>query len=256
MTSSVMEDLTPNNREILLLLGASSDVGRALLKRLDGNPLTVYAIHRDSGAKLEALRSQLRTVEILPIRADLASEDEVSALAAKLKAGYALPTQIVHLAAPKLRLIRFKDVRWPDFEAEISVQLRSIVMLLSELLPAMSKRRAGKVVFVLSSAVWNVPPSAMSHYVTAKYALKGLMRALAAEYASKGLCINAVSPSLMETAFLEKLPARFAQIIAAQSPRGRNTSVEEVVGVIQFLLSEQATALTGVDFPVAGGSNF
>ncbi len=254
--NNAVEERTPTDGETLLLLGASADIGSALLHRLDGKRLTVLATYRDSGAKLDAVAKQMQTLKVVPLRVDLSDPDEVSGLITKIKADHPLPTQIVHLAAPKLQIIRFKDIHWEDFQAEINIQLRAITEILCEFLPAMGKSKKGKVVFVLSSAVWNVPPIAMSHYVTAKYALKGLMKSLAAEYSQQGLNINAVSPSMMETTFLEKLPARFAEITAAQSPRGRNVTADEVAGVIRFLLSEDADYMTGIDVPVTGGMVF
>lgn len=251
-----MEENAGAGSETLLLIGASADIGGALLRRLDGSRLTVIATYNRSGAKLDAVASQMRTLKIVPVRVDLSEATNVSALIAKVKSEFPTPAKIVHVAAPKLRNVRFKDACWEDFQGELDVQLRAITMILKEFLPVMGKRKRGKVVFVLSSAAWNVPPVAMSHYVTAKYAVRGLMKALAAEYSSCGLSINAVSPSMVETAFLEKLPARLVEIAASQSPRGRHATADEVAGVVSFLLSRDADYLSGADIPVTGGSVF
>lgn len=251
-----MEGGTRSAAESLLVVGASSDIGGALLRRLDGSQLTVFATYSQSAAKLSALAGQMRTLEVVPIHADLAQIADVSSLIASVKARCGAPDKFVHLAAPKLRSIRFKDVSWNDFQMELDIQLRSITLLLKEFLPAMCKNKKGKIVFVLSSAAWNVPPVAMSHYVTAKFALKGLMKSLAAEYASYGLNINAVSPSAVDTAFWEMVPARRVEILASQSPRQRNATPDEVAGVIEFLLSPSADYMCGADIPVTGGSVF
>ena len=214
-----MEAIPQTVGETLLLVGASADIGRALLRRLDGQRLTVLATYHDSGTKLEALTGQLQTLKLIPLRVDLAQPEAVAALIAMIKSDYSRPTQIVHLAAPKLKTIRFKDICWDDFQAELDVQLRATTLILRGFLPEMGQNKKGKVVFVLSSAAWGVPPVAMSHYVTAKYAIRGLMKALAAEYSKQGLNINAVSPSMVETAFLEKMLPRSLEIAAAQSPR-------------------------------------
>jgi len=90
---------------------------------------------------------------------------------------------------------RFKDATWHTFQREMDIELRSIVMVLSRFLPLMAKDGVGKIVFILSSVCSGVPPKALAHYTTTKYALLGLMKALAAEYADKHISINAVSPS-------------------------------------------------------------
>ena len=105
----------PKDTELLVLLGASSDLGGALLQRLDQHRMTVAATYHHSGAKLEAVAGRARNLRIIPLRADLSDSASVAELIAKLKADFPAPTQIVHLAAPKLRLIRFKDSAWSDF---------------------------------------------------------------------------------------------------------------------------------------------
>ncbi len=120
----------------------------------------------------------------------------------------------------------------------------------------MAQKKKGKIVFVLSSCTFNIPPGALSHYVTAKFALLGLARSLAAEYGPKHININSVSPSMVETAFLQNIPERMVEIAAAQSPWQRNATPQDVAGVIRFLLSSDADYITGANIPVSGGTAF
>jgi len=94
----------------------------------------------------------------------------------------------------------------------------------------------------------------MSMYSIVKHAQVGLMRSLASEYASTGLSVNAVSPSMVKTRFLDDIPDVVKEMGAAASPRGRLATPEEVAGVIQFLLSTDSDAMTGIELPVSGGS--
>jgi len=243
-------------RETVLLVGASSGIGAEIIRRLaPDNPL-ILAHYNRSLANLEQLRQSLPGLEIAPIQADLAREDEVERFVATVRGEYPLPDKVVHLAAPKLEYIRFKDMRWDFFQRELDLQLRSLMAILQAFLPAMAQRKRGKVVVVLSSVTLNVPPGAMAHYVTAKYAQWGLVRALASEYSAKRLNINAVSPSMVETAFLEKLPDRMVEITAASSPFQRNATPHDVAAAVRFLLSTDADYLTGVNLPISGGSVF
>ena len=79
-------------------------------------------------------------------------------------------------------------------------------MILQAFIPKMSKQNYGKIVFMLSAYLLGIPPKFQSPYITVKYALLGLMRNLASEYAAKGIMVNAVSPDMMETKFLSELP--------------------------------------------------
>ena len=117
----------------------------------------------------------------------------------------------------------------------------------------MAKKRHGKIVFMLSAYLLGVPPKFQSPYITVKYALLGLMRNLSAEYVSKGITVNAVSPDMMETKFLSNLPELVIEQSAKNNPLGRNIRVEEVVPAIEYLLSDAANVVTGQNIGVTGG---
>ena len=85
---------------------------------------------------------------------------------------------------------RFKSIERAKFQAEIEVSLMSIVIILNRFLPKLAIKKSGKVVMMLSSVTLNVPPKALVQYTTVKYALLGLTKSLASEYADKGItCI-------------------------------------------------------------------
>jgi len=130
------------------------------------------------------------------------------------------------------------------------------VMLFGEFLPKMVKARFGRVVFMLSSVTFGVPPANMSHYVAAKYALLGLMKSLASEYANRMVTVNAVSPSMVETDFLCDIPEKIVELAAQQHPLNRNASPVDIAPVVKMLLSDEACYLTGVNIPVTGGLQF
>jgi 3-oxoacyl-[acyl-carrier protein] reductase len=245
-----------DRQETVLLLGGSSDLGLEIIRQLaDGNPLVLAHYHR-SAERLTELQASLRGPRIVPLQADLSSEQDLRHLITAIREQHSLPDKIIHLPAPKMEYVRFRDASWDLVQRNLDVQLRSAYVVLQAFLPEMAQCKRGKVVFVLSSVTLNVPPGALSHYVTAKYALLGLARALAAEYSSKRININAVSPSMVETAFLENLPPRMVEIAAAQSPWQRNATAHDVAAVVRFLLSQEADYLTGANIPITGGSTF
>lgn len=126
-------------------------------------------------------------------------------------------------------------------------------MILQDFIPKMSKQRYGKIVFMLSAYVVGIPPKFQSSYITVKYALLGLMRNLASEYASKGVMVNGVSPDMMETKFLSELPDLVKEQSAKHNPLGRNIRVDEVVPTIEYLLSPASDIVTGQNIGVTGG---
>jgi 3-oxoacyl-[acyl-carrier protein] reductase len=241
------------NKNSVLIIGASSDIGREIIREISDADTTILAHYNTSREGLEKLQSEVEGQVVL-IQADLSSASGIEGLLTSVEAECQFPQKIVFLAAQGLKLTRFKDLTWEDFEVQLKIQLRASFEILKRYLPGMSAAKGGRVVFVLSSCTLGVPPSAMAQYVTAKYALLGLMRSLSAEYAGKQVCINAVSPSMIETDFLSEIPRKIVEITAQEHPRGRNGGPSDVAPVVSFLLSDGAGYMTGVNLPVTGGA--
>lgn len=241
------------NKKYILLVGASSDIGCEIIREIANDNTVILAHYRNRKDRLDMLQIEIST-QMITIQADLSLESGVDYLIEEVVAHCGFPQKIVFIASPNLALKRFKDLTWVDFKEQIDVQLYSAVKILNEFLPKMSSLKYGKVVFVLSSSTLNNPPPAMAHYVTAKYALLGLMKSLASEYAGKKICINAVSPSMIETGFLGQIPEKIVEFTAQQHPLKRNGMPSDVAPVVRFLLSEESEFVTGVNMPVTGGA--
>jgi 3-oxoacyl-[acyl-carrier protein] reductase len=240
------------NSDVLLLTGASSDLGLALVRRLLARPEPplVLAHVSSGGERVQALRDELHTDLLQTVQADFTSADAVAAMADRIAAEHGAPSQVVHLPGLKLRYERFPKFDWDHFQRDLAVQLQSAIVLLQRFLPKMAKMPRARVVFVLSSVTRGLPPKFMSMYTIVKHAQLGLMKALAAEYAGTGVTVNAVSPSMVATRFLESLPEVAVQMAASSSPRGRHATPDEVVGAIAFLLSPEADYVSGAELPV------
>jgi 3-oxoacyl-[acyl-carrier protein] reductase len=240
-------------RRHVLIVGASSAIGCELIRQIAA-PDTLILAHCHAGGERLAVLAREVASPLVIIAADLGSEAGIAALRAGVEAATPCPDQIVFLAAPRFTLTRFKDLAWTDFKAQVDMQLHTAVALLGGYLPRMAQARRGKVVFMLSSYTSGTPPSAMAHYVTAKYALLGLMKALAAEYAGKQININAVSPSMIETPFLDGIPDKLVEINADKHPLKRNGRPADVAPVLRFLLSADSDFITGTTIAVTGGA--
>ena len=114
----------------------------------------------------------------------------------------------------------------------------------------MASHGGGKAVVLLSSVTQGTPPRFLTHYVMAKAALWGLVQSAAVEYAEKKILINAVSPSMVDTRFIQNLPEAIRQEQAEQAQAKRFLTAQEVVSVLWRLLSDEADGQTGANLCV------
>lgn len=238
--------------KVLLVTGASSDVGAALIRKIGPQYSTVFAHYRSSEGAVADLRAACGD-RIVPLQADFSDPGSTERLIEAIRQSGKVPDHIVHLPAGKACNLQFHKTTWDGFRQELDTSLRSIVMILQAFLPGMAKNRYGRIVFMLTSYVLGVPPKFQSMYITSKYALLGLMKSLAAEYAARGITVNAVSPDMMETKFLSGLPDLIREQSAKNNPMGRNITVDETVPAIEYLLSDGSGAVTGQNIGITGG---
>ncbi len=187
-------------------------------------------------------------------QADFTNEESTLKMIKRITEKYGEISHVVHLSSVRVENIKFKNTNWDSYNTAYNIQVRSIYIILKELLPYMEKDKYGKIVLMLSSCTINEPPKYWSDYVTNKYALLGFMKALAAEYVHKKININAISPSMIETQFLQNIPDIMIEKNATLSPLKRNAQVQDIVPLIKFLLSDEASYITGQNIAITGGN--
>lgn len=245
-----------NSPKRYLIIGASSDVGIAFLKRLAETAeagtevLAHYAYHQEA---LLELKENLPGLALTLLQADLSKPEQVEAMLGQVNDAGAVDC-LVYLAADKLEYQKLKKLDWDKVAYDFEVQVHGLASVCKACLPAMAKKGYGKAVIMLSECTLGMPPKFMSGYVTVKYAMLGLMKAMAAEYADKGLNINGISPGMMETKFLSKVDERLVAMTAAGNVKGRNVSVGETAEAVLFLTSKGSDYMNGVNLNLTGGN--
>lgn len=241
--------------EAYLITGASSDLAGAYLETLGrrNEPCTILCQYHSNRSRLDEIAEQYKHLEIVPYAVDLSDPRETEDWIEEIKTAGFMPDHILHIAAEPFSYTRIKDFNWDELSRQLTIQVNTFGQILKAFLPSMGKKRKGKIVAILSACVLGVPPKFMSEYIVTKYGLLGLMKSAAADYAEKGVNINAISPNMMETQFLKNLDPRQVEIAAQGTTLKRNIKVEEVVRTIEYLMSDASDYMTGVNINMTGG---
>jgi len=139
-----------------------------------------------------------------------------------------------------------------DWQSIIDTNLTSIFTVVSAFIKPMTKARTGRIINI-SSVVGSMGNAGQVNYAAAKAGLEGMTRAMAREFGSRAITVNAVAPGFIETDMTHVLPEAQKEALLSQVPLGRLGSAEEVAGTVAFLASEEASYVTGITLHVNGG---
>ena len=250
MTSTLF-DLTGRTA---LVTGARRGIGRAVAVALAsaGADIVGVSASLDPGSEVEAaVQAQGRS--FAGYRCDFAERAQVYDLLGRLRSDIERVDILVNNAGT---IGRVPAVDHPDelWDRVLEVNLTSQFVLTRELGRQMLERGSGKVVFVASLLAFqggiNIPS-----YTASKSGIGGLTKALANEWASQGVNVNAVAPGYVRTDNTQALrddPERYSQILA-RIPAGRWAEPEDIAGAVLFLCSPAADYVHGIVLPADGG---
>ncbi|MRH86691.1 SDR family oxidoreductase [Nocardia sp. SYP-A9097] len=238
----------------VIVTGGASGIGLACANALAevGRPVALWDLAAEPARAAAAAIREKYGVAAVALGIDVTDTAAVEAAVAPTRAGLGSIGGLVHAAG----VVRAEPVGYLDadkWDAVLDVNLRAQALIVQAILQDLQDN-PGSAVVGISSIEAFIGQAFIPAYCASKAGLLGLTRALAHQLGANGIRVNAVCPGYIDTPMLRgNIPEEIIEIEATRSVFKRLGAPEEVARAVRFLLSDEASFITGTHLTVDGG---
>jgi 3-oxoacyl-[acyl-carrier protein] reductase len=236
----------------VLVSGGTRGVGLAVARRLVKDGFAVHAIGRKQSEALNKAIAEAPAGQLHFVSFDLLDVEAIPELIRGMKAGHGPFYGLVNNAALGTDGL-LSNMHNSDIERLVKLNTVSPIILTKYVMRAMMAAGEGRIVNI-SSIIGFTGYSGLSVYGATKASMLGFTRSLAREAGRLGVTVNAVAPGFMETEMTQSMTQDQRGKIAGRAALKRLTDVEDVAGVVSFLMSDAARNITGTVMTVDAGN--
>jgi len=247
--------LTGREPRQALITGAARGIGKGIARRLAKDGIALILADRDA-AELDKTVCELADAGAAVLGLPFDVSDEASVAGAFSQIGQL--DIVVNNAGimPRLdgRNPRVEETPLALWQSTIAVNLIGVFLICRAAIPLLRNAGAGRIVNI-SSRAGRMSTSGNSHYSASKAGVIGFSRVLANELGPDGITVNCIAPSAVESAMHEgAASAGHLARVAQQAPLRRIATAEDVAGGVAYLVSDEASFITGTILDINGGT--
>jgi len=249
-SSAILVDLT---RKTALVTGGAQGIGKAIAKRFHAAGSKLIVVDTCEAQLLE-LASELGT-DIITCVADISCETDLQSKLAPIIAAHGPVDILVNNAATVTRRAKITDLSPEEWERSLKVNLTGAFLLSRMVIPQMCANGGG-VILNIASQLGHVAVQGAAAYCTTKGGMLQFTRSLALDHAEDNIRVVALSPGAVQTPRLTDVfgsSDAAEETLAPAHPIGRLGKADEVADAAMFLVSDEASFITGTDLIADGG---
>lgn len=237
----------------VLITGSSRGIGAATARRLAEN-YKIVINYKNSKDEALALLSEIRKVNpmSLAIKADVSKEEEVDYLFDTIEKNFG-PVDILINNAGKSHVGLIQDMTYENWQEIINTNLNSVFLTSKRAIGPMIRQKSG--VIINMSSIWGKEGAALeAAYSASKGAINSFTKALSKELAPSNIRVNAISPGVVLTDMMKNdYGEKDLTLIKEDIGLGRFADPKEIADLIAFLISDEASYITGSIIDINGG---
>lgn len=244
------------HEKVVIVTGGGRDIGAACVKELASRGAKVVFTYHASADRAEKLTAQIKADgnKATAMRADLTKQADVTALIESTVKTFGRIDSLVHVAGGLIGRKTITEMSHAHWQEVMDVNLTSLYMVCHAAIPHMPAGSA--IVTFASQAGRDGGGRGAVAYATAKGAVMTFTRGLAKEL-GPDIRVNGVCPGMISTDFHNKFtPDGVRGDVASATPLKREGTAEEVAKLVAFLLSDEASFITGANVDINGGLVF
>lgn len=242
--------------KVALVTGTGSQIGfgKAIALTMAREGCDVICNDIDiEGAKQTAAEVKALGRKAIAIKADVTKSAEVNDMVKTALKEFGRIDILVNNAGHAFARGPFAEQKEEDWDKDINLNLKGVMICAKAVLPNMLERKTGKIVNISSGAAKRGGPF-VEAYGAAKSAVGGFTKSLALAIASQGINVNCIAPAIAVTNFIGGKMTPGVQRMIDEIPQKRATVPQDVANMVAFLASDVSAHVTGQMFSVDGGS--